>query len=207
MYLRLAAMMFGQYFIWGAWYVTMGTYLTKIGFQGIDIGRAYGTTTLASVLSSFIVGRVADRYFAAQKLTGWLHLGGAVLIYWASTIRTPGLFLLVLMAYAIFYAPTLALTATIGMRHCSEPEKQYPRIRVQGTLGWIVAGLAISFLGLEFGPQPMQIAAAASVLLGLYSSVCPTHRRWRPPKRIPPSPPFSASGHGLPPLGKTRLSL
>lgn len=172
-YACLAVMMFGQYFIWGVWYVTLGTYLTKIGFQGTDIGWAYSMIALAAVLSAFFVSLVADKYFAAEKLTAILHLGGGGLMYLASTLKTPGPFLWVLLAYSLFYAPTLALTSTIGIRHCTEPSREFPKVRVMGTFGWIVAGLTISFLGFEFGPEPMQLAALFSILLGAYSFTLP----------------------------------
>jgi len=170
-YVRLSAMMFFEYLIWGVWYVTMGTYLTSIGFQGIDVSSAYSTIAWAAVISAFFVSLIADKYFAAEKLTGILHLVGGVLMYLVSTIKNPDLFFWVLLAYAICYMPTVALTTAIGLHHCSEPGKQYPGIRVLGTIGWIVAGLCISIL--ETGPQPMQLAALFSFLLGLYSFTLP----------------------------------
>lgn len=170
---RLSAMMFLEYFIWGVWYVTMGTYLTNIGFQGNDVGYAYSTIAWAAIISAFIVSLIADKYLPAEQLTGVLHIAGGVLMYFVSTIHTPGLFFIVLLAYAICYSPTLALTTAIGMQHCPEPEKQYPTIRVFGTLGWIAAGLSISLLKIEGGPQPMWLAALSSILLGLYSFTLP----------------------------------
>lgn len=172
-YLRLSSMMFFEYFIWGVWYVTMGTYLTKIGFQGTDIGSAYSTIAWAAVISAFFVSLIADKYFSAEKLNGILHLMGGILMYLASTIKTPELFFWVLLAYALCYMPTIALTTTIGLRHCSEPGKQYPGIRVFGTIGWIVAGICISLLKIEMGPQPMWLAAIISILLGVYSFTLP----------------------------------
>ncbi|MEX2232920.1 MAG: nucleoside permease [Cyclobacteriaceae bacterium] len=172
-YARLSAMMFFEYFIWGVWYVTMGTYLTKIGFQGSDVGSAYSTIAWAAVISAFFVSLIADKYFAAEKLTGLLHIAGGILMYYVSTITDPGLFFWVLLVYALCYMPTVALTTAIGLHHCSEPGKQYPGIRVLGTLGWIAAGLTISFLGIEAGPQPMWLAALFSILLGLYSFTLP----------------------------------
>lgn len=172
-YVRLSSMMFFEYFIWGVWYVTMGTYLTKIGFEGNDIGSAYSTIAWAAIISAFFVSLIADKYFAAEKLTGILHIVGGILMYLASTIKTPDLFFWVLLAYALCYMPTIALTTAIGLHHCSEPEKQYPSIRVLGTLGWIVAGLSIGFLEIESGPEPMWLAALFSFILGLYSFTLP----------------------------------
>ena len=170
---RLSAMMFLEYFIWGVWFVTMGTYLVNIGFQGIDIGSAYSTTAWAAVISAFFVSLVADKYFAAEKLNGILHIVGGFLMYYVSTINNPQLFFWVLLAYAICYSPTLALTTAIGMQHCEDPGKQFPVIRVAGTLGWIVAGISISILKIEGGPEPMWLAALFSIILGLYSFSLP----------------------------------
>ena len=172
-YVRLSAMMFFEYFIWGVWYVTMGTYLTRIGFQGNDVGSAYSTIAWAAVISAFFVSLIADKYFSAEKITGVLHILGGILMYFASTISNPGLFFWVLLAYALCYMPTIALTTAIGLHHCTEPGKQYPGIRVLGTLGWIAAGLTISFLGVEGGPEPMWLAALFSVLMGFYSFTLP----------------------------------
>jgi nucleoside transporter len=166
-------MMFFEYFIWGVWYVTMGTYLTRIGFQGNDVGSAYSTIAWAAVISAFFVSLIADKYFSAEKITGVLHILGGILMYFASTISNPGLFFWVLLAYALCYMPTIALTTAIGLHHCTEPGKQYPGIRVLGTLGWIAAGLTISFLGVEGGPEPMWLAALFSVLMGFYSFTLP----------------------------------
>lgn len=169
----LSLMMFLQYFIWGAWFVTLGNYLTKIGFQGIDIGRAYSTMAWGSIIAAFFVSLVADRYFSAERLTGALHLLGAALLYTVAQIREPGLFFWVLLAYMMAYMPTVALTTTIALRHTQVPEKQFPRIRVLGTLGWIAAGITISLLQIESGPQPMFISAGLSVLLGFYCFFLP----------------------------------
>jgi hypothetical protein len=100
-YVRLSAMMFFEYFIWGVWYVTMGTYLTKIGFQGNDVGSAYSTIAWAAVISAFFVSLIADKYFAAERITGVLHILGGALMYYVSTITSPGLFFWVLLAYAL----------------------------------------------------------------------------------------------------------
>lgn len=172
-YVRLSAMMFFEYFIWGVWYVTMGIYLTRIGFQGNDVGSAYSTIAWAAVISAFFVSMVADRYFSAEKITGILHIMGGILMYVVSTVTDPNLFFWLLLAYALCYMPTIALTTAIGLHHCTEPGKQYPGIRVLGTLGWIAAGLTISFLGIEGGPEPMWLAALFSILLGLYSFTLP----------------------------------
>lgn len=166
-------MMFLEYFIWGVWYVTMGTYLTNIGFQGTDVGSAYSTIAWAAVISAFFVSLVADKFFAAEKITGILHIAGGILMYFVTTITNPDLFFWVLLAYALCYMPTLALTTAIGLHHCTDPGKQYPKIRVMGTLGWIAAGITISLLKIEGGPYPMYMASLSSILLGMYSFTLP----------------------------------
>jgi nucleoside transporter len=166
-------MMFVEYFIWGAWFVTMGTYLTTIGFQGADIGNAYSTTAWAAIISSFFVSLVADKYFAAEKLTGVLHIVGAGLLYLASDIQTAGPFFWVLLSYTIFYMPTIALTNAIAFRQTTQAGKDFPRIRVMGTIGWIAAGLLVGFLDIESGPLPMRIAAGVSLLMGVFCFFLP----------------------------------
>ena len=182
---ELSVMMFLQFFIWGAWFVTMGTYLGKgLGFEGTDIGSAYSTTAWAAIISPFFIGMIADRFFPAQIVLGVMHLLGAVLMYVASTVTTPATFFWVLLAYALCYMPTLALVNAISFDQMTNPEKEFPPIRVLGTLGWIVAGLMIMALGrarltnIEATAIPMRMAAACSLLLGIYSFFLPN----TPPK-------------------------
>ena len=167
-------MMLLEFFIWGVWFVPLGNYLTTIGFQGDEVGRAFSTLAWGSIISAFFVSLIADKYFSAQNLTGVLHIIGGALMFWVSTITNPTLFFWVLLAYNICYMPTVALTTTIALRHTPNAGKQFPRIRVLGTIGWIIGGLLISWLNLENGSTPMLLAAVASICLGLYSFVLPS---------------------------------
>jgi len=170
---QLSVMMFLEYFIWGAWYVTMGIYLTKIGFQGKEIGQAYSTLAWGAIISSFFVSLVADRYFAAEKLAGILHILGGCTMYIVSQVTNPDYFFWIVLLYTIFYTPTIALTNAISFHQTKESGKEFPQIRVLGTIGWIAAGIAISALNIETGPQPMQLAAGVSILLGIYCFFLP----------------------------------
>lgn len=171
---KLAAMMFLQFFVWGAWSVPLGTYLGEVlAFQGQQIGLVIGTTAVAAMISPFFVGMVADRYFATQKLLAALHVVGGLVLYVVSRQTTFFAFYGALLLYALCYMPTLALTNSLSFRQMQEPAREFPPIRVLGTIGWIVAGLVVGFLGLEDTARPLQIAAVASLALGLYSLALP----------------------------------
>jgi nucleoside transporter len=175
------AMMFLQFFIWGAWFVTMGTYLGQgLGFTGVQVAQAYSTMPWGAIVAPFLVGMVADRFFAAQKVLGVMHLAGAGLLYYASSITDPGPFFWVLLVYALCYNPTLALVNAISFNQIGDPAKDFPAIRVFGTLGWIVAGLIVGTMRIEATALPLQIAAGASLLLGLSSFALPD----TPPKSL-----------------------
>jgi nucleoside transporter len=176
---KLSVMMLFQYFIWSAWYVTMGTYMTVfLDSSGIQIGAAYSALAIATMISPFFVGLVADRYFEAQKIMGILHLLGAALLYFATQIEDNTLFYWIVLAYSLLYMPTIALSNSIAFAQMSDPGKQFPMIRVFGTVGWIVAGLMIAALSVEKTPFTFQMAAIASFLLGLFSFALPS----TPPK-------------------------
>ncbi|MCC6489534.1 MAG: nucleoside permease [Candidatus Hydrogenedentes bacterium] len=171
--IRLSIMMFLQFIVWGCWYVTMGTYLTSIGFQGTSVGFAYSSTAWGAILAPFLVGMIADRFFPAQIVLGVAHLIGAALMFLVSRTTDQVPFFVLLLAYAITYMPTLALVNAISFHQMTSPEREFPSIRVLGTLGWIVAGLVIGWMGIEATSKPMAFAAACSVVLGLYSFTLP----------------------------------
>ena len=177
--IQLAFMMLLQYFIWGAWYVTMGTYMGEhLQSTGVQVGAAYSALAIATMISPFFVGLVADRFFAAQRIMGVLHIIGAVLLFTATKISGNGLFYWIILFYSLAYMPTIALSNSIAFSQMTDPGKQFPWIRVFGTLGWIIAGLMISKLGIEKSSSTFHMAAAASGILGLFSFILPN----TPPK-------------------------
>ena len=172
--LKLSTLMFLQYFVWGAWSVTLGTWLGQtLGFSGEQIGLAAGTTGLAAIISPFFVGMVADRFLASERILAALHLVGGAILFYASTQRSFGPFYVVLIAYALCYMPTLALSNSLSFHQMRDPGREFPPIRVLGTIGWIVQGLIIGSLGLEATAVPMRIAATASIALGLFCFALP----------------------------------
>ena len=171
---KLSAMMFLQYFVWGAWYVTMGTWLGEtLHFSGEQIGLAAGTTALAAMISPFFVGMVADRFMATERILAALHVVGGIVLFFASTQTAFAGFYGVLLVYTLCYMPTLALSNSLSFRQMVDPGREFPPIRVLGTIGWIVAGLTIGTLGLEATATPLRIAGGASMLLGLFCLALP----------------------------------
>jgi nucleoside transporter len=176
---KLSVMMLLEYFIWGAWYVTMGTYMDAfLKSNGVQIGAAYSALAISTMISPFFVGMVADRFFAAQKIMGVLHVVGAVLLYLATQIKDNTTFYWVILIYSLLYMPTIALSNSIAFQQMTDPGKQFPWIRVFGTLGWIIAGIMIGQLGIEKTVSTFHMAAGASLVLGLISFALPN----TPPK-------------------------
>jgi nucleoside transporter len=178
LFIQLSAMMFLQFFIWGAWYVTGPNYLSTIGFTADDFGWMYAVGPIAGMISPFFVGMIADRFFSAQKLLGVLHLGGGAVMFAATVLMksatpSPDLINICFFAYMLTYFPTLALTNTLAMKNMQDPERQFPYIRVAGTIGWIAAGLGVSFLGFDTTVEMFYLAAGSALVLGVISFSLP----------------------------------
>jgi len=175
--IKLSIMMFLQFFIWGAWYVTAPNYLSTIGFEAGDFSWTYSVGPIAGMITPFFVGMVADRFFSAQKVLGVLHLFGGGLMWLAMSQMgggaAPSVINWVFFGYMLTYFPTLALTNTIAMKSMVNPEKEFPGIRVLGTIGWIAAGLALTWLGYDKSINMFVITAISALALGVFSFLLP----------------------------------
>ena len=175
--LQLSVMMFLQFFVWGAWYVTAPNYLGTIGFGAGDFGWTYSVGPIAGMITPFFVGMVADRFFSAQRVLGVLHLLGAGLMWLAmqkmTAGGTPTEINWIFFGYMLTYFPTLALTNTIAMKNMSDPQTEFPGIRVLGTIGWIAAGLTLTWLGIETNISMFELTAVSALVLGLLSFLLP----------------------------------
>lgn len=189
---RLSLMMFLQFFIWGGWFVTLGTFLgNNLAATGSQIGMAFSTQSWGAILAPFIIGLIADKYFNAERILGLLHLAGAVLMYQLYQAADFAAFYPLVLTYMILYMPTLALVNSVAFRQMRDPATEFAKIRVWGTIGWIIAGLVISFvfswdsqtaIGAGMLRNTFLMCAIASLLLGLYSF------------SLPNTPPLAAGG-------------
>lgn len=192
--LRLSLMMFLQYFVWGSWFVSFGTYIGKtLQFSGDAIGWSFAAIPIAGMISPFFAGLIADRYFSAERLLGVLHLMGAALLYYASSQTTFGGLFPVLLLYSLTFMPTLSLTNSIALHQLQDPAREFPGIRVLGTIGWIAAGVLVGKLrltadgtwglalfsdianstGVEATQWPMLFGAATAAVMGVLSFIMP----------------------------------
>lgn len=173
------SMMFLMFFGWGAWYGQMSKYLLdNLHATGDQVGNAYTTFAIASIFAPFFVGLISDRFFAAQKVMGFLNILGGVILYFLSLERDPEAFFWYILAYTLCFAPNLALSNSIAMNQMSNPEKEFPSIRVTGTIAWIVVTNIIGFYALGDKVAIFEIAMYTSFLLGIYSFTLPN----TPPK-------------------------
>jgi nucleoside transporter len=187
--MQLMVMMFLQYFMWGAWYGQMSKYLLspEVRATGDQIGNAYMAFSIANIIAPFFVGMVADRFFAAQRLMGVLNLIGAGILFLLMQVKDGGMFFWYILAYCLCFAPTVALSSAIAMRQMSNPEKEFPAIRVLGTISWIVVTNIVGYLAVGDKVTIFWIAMVTSVGLGIYCFFLPD----TPPKAKGQSTSFS----------------
>ena len=173
---RLGAMMFLQYVIWGSWYVTLNTYLTQtLHFSGTEAGAAFGTVSVACLVSPFFVGLVADRFFSTERVMAVLYALGAVCMLLLSRATSFGAVYMLLLAFCLCYFPTVALSNSIALQQIEDRGRDFPPIRVMGTFGWIAVNLVIGFMGVEAQTTPFFFAAGACVAMCIYSLAALPH--------------------------------
>ena len=179
--IKLSIFMFLQYFIWGSWYVSMATYLGKtLGFEGGQIGLAYGAFAIGAMISPFIVGLIADRYFASEKLLAFLGILGAALMFALPQLTTFSTFYPMLIIYCASFAPTLALGNSLSLHHLANPKRDFPIVKILASVGWIAGGVTLSLvLKGEQSAVQFYLAGAVSLALGLFSLTLPH----TPPKK------------------------
>ena len=181
--IKLSIMMFLEFFIWGAWFVTLGTFLgNNLSATGSESAAVFSTQSWGAIIAPFIIGLIADRYFNAEKILGILHLVGAFLMYQMYQSEQVGMFYTYVLSYMVLYMPTLALVNSVSFNQMKDPEKEFANIRVWGTVGWILAGLSISFVfhwdSAEAVSQGLLkntflLAGIAALILGLFSFTLP----------------------------------
>jgi nucleoside transporter len=175
MNLRLMAMMFLQFFIWGSWYATGGNYMRNHGMTDV-IYLVYLASPIGSIVSPFFLGMIADRFFPVQRVMGTMHILSGISVIAAPAIghNSPPLFLTLMFLHMLCYMPTVGLATATAFHLVKDKEKEFPVIRVFGTLGWIAAGIIVSyFLHADTTPVPMYVAGAASLLMGVYCFTLP----------------------------------
>lgn len=170
---QLSVMMFLQFVVWGSWYGQLSKYLFAINFDGVQVGNIYATFSIAMIISPFLVGMLADRFFAAQKVLGVLNLIGAGLLFLLTKITNYDSFYWVMLLYCLSFAPTIALTSSISMRQMSAPEKEFPLIRLMGTIAWIAVTNLIGFMGWGDKSTIFYISMITAIVIGLYSFTLP----------------------------------
>lgn len=171
---QLSLMMFLQFFVWGAWYGQMSKYLTdQLHATGDEVGHAYAAFSIAMIAAPFFIGMLADRFFAAEKVLGILNLAGAALLFWLTNVKDPSVFFWVMLLYCFTFTPTIALTSSIALRQMSSPEKEFPSIRVFGTISWIAVVNLVGFMGVGDQVVIFQIAMIAALILGALAFFLP----------------------------------
>lgn len=167
-------MMLLEYVVWGAWYGTITNYLTvTLHFSGAQAGAVFGTTAFACMISPILIGRIADRYFAVERVMAFLHLIGAGLLFIASRTTSFGGIYAIMLAYCLCYFPTMSLANSLAFRNITDAGRQFPLIRVFGTLGWILISLIVSSMKIEASATQLVLAAGASVVMAVFSLTLP----------------------------------
>ncbi len=171
---RLSCLMFVQYFIWACWYVSMGTYLVNtLHFDGAQVGLAYGAFAIAAMISPFLTGLIADRYFASEKIIGVLGILGAVVLCVMPSLKTFSSFYPALILYCLLYVPTLALGNALSLHHLKNPKQDFPRVKLFSAVGFVAGLVGLNLLdGAESSIQ-FYLAGAGSLVLGLYAFFLP----------------------------------
>jgi len=178
--IKLSAFMFLQYFIWGSWYVSMGTYLANtLKFEGGQIGAAYGAFAVGAMISPFFVGLIADRYFASEKLLAVLGILGGAILCLLPSLRDFGSFYTTLVLYCALYVPTLALGNSLSLHHLADAKTDFPRVKTLSAVGWIAGGVALSLLQGERSALQFYLAGGVSIVFGFFSLTLPH----TPPKK------------------------
>ncbi|MBY0503836.1 MAG: MFS transporter [Bryobacteraceae bacterium] len=171
---RLAGMMFLTYLIWGSWYMTVNTYLTAtLKFTGTQAGAVFGTTALASMISPLIVGLVADRFFATERVLSALFFAGAAVLWAIPEATSFSAVYSLMLLYCLIFFPAIPLTNSLAMRQMTDAQRQFPPIRIFAPLGWILISVIVSYLKIEAAPTPFRIASVCSLLMGAYCLILP----------------------------------
>ena len=166
--------MFLNYVVWGAWYVTLSTYLTvTLKFTGTEAGAVFGTAALSCMISPFFVGLIADRFFSTERVLAALHLIGAGLLFWVTKVTSFGGVYALMLAYCLCYFPTISLSNSLTLRHVKDAGREFPLIRVFATLGWIVIGQTVGRMGIETSATPFLLACGASIVMALFCLTLP----------------------------------
>ncbi|MCB0611052.1 MAG: MFS transporter [Lewinella sp.] len=172
--IQLSLMMFLQFCVWGAWYGQMSKYMTnQLAASGDQVGRAYAVFSIATIAAPFFIGMLADRFFSAQRVLGVLNLLGAATLFWLIQVKDPGMFIWVMLLYSLTFAPTIALTSSIAMQNMANPEKNFPSVRVFGTIAWIFITNLVGLMNVGDTAGIFQISMISAAAIGVFSFFLP----------------------------------
>jgi nucleoside transporter len=173
-YVQLSILLLLQFMIWGSWYVTTGTYLLQtLHFSGSEVGLVYGAMSVAAFISPLFVGFITDKYFSASKVLAFLHIGGSICLVAMYSFTDFNIFYPLTLLYAVLYLPTFALSSSYVLQQLEDPSKQFPGVRVWGSIGWIIAGNIVGLLSWEKTANPLLLSAGLSITLGVYALFLP----------------------------------